>query len=70
MCFAFPDGPLHGEITFTGLTRRQRDVVHALLDSGALDRSPAVPWPLARYHLPHRSADLIAWASNQLPLFQ
>jgi hypothetical protein len=70
MCFAFPDGPLHGEITFTGLTRRQRDVVYVLLDSGAFDRDPAVPWPLARYNLPRRSADLIAWASNQWPLFQ
>lgn len=58
MCFAFPDGPLHGEITFAGLTRRQRDVVHVLLDSGALDRDPAVPWLLARYNLPRRSADL------------
>jgi hypothetical protein len=68
--FAFPDGPLPGETTFAGLTRRQRDIVHALLDSGVLDRDPATPWPLARYHLPHRSADLIAWASNQRPLFQ
>lgn len=69
ICFAFPDGPLHGGTTFAGLTGRQRDVVHALLDSGALDRDPAVPWPLARYNLPHRSADLIAWANNQQPLF-
>lgn len=69
MCFAFPDGPLHGEITFAGLTRGQREVVHALLDSGELDRNTAVPWPLARYNLLRRSANLIAWASNQWPLF-
>jgi hypothetical protein len=36
-CFAFTEGPLHGGITLAGLTRRQHNVVHALLDSGAFD---------------------------------